>query len=131
MNKLDDIEAGTVGDGYGGVLILRNAKTGLLEYQRTPSTFKGLNALKTGEAAWEPTLRFRVLGWSLVGTANTTCELKDEATGTGIIIPIVKEVAVTSPANFANGYLSAKAKNKLVLTIGSGTVSGFIFGGEE
>jgi hypothetical protein len=145
MSERTDVEA--AGDGYGGVLILRNVSTGSLEYQRTPTVFKPITAAITPEykGEWEATShyfqaewtiwtpatgkKFRVLGWSLWASEHMLLGIKDggaaTAGTTGIIIPVSKEGSPAStPPNFANGYLSSTAVNKLTLYCRSKTGTG-------
>ncbi|HMD60229.1 MAG TPA: hypothetical protein VKG78_02295, partial [Opitutaceae bacterium] len=113
---------------------LYNPATNNVEVQRTPTIYVPFTAKKTGETLWTPAAgkRFRLLGWTIFATLECTGEFKDEAGETGILVPFEKKTATNSPPGIFNGYMSAKAGNKLVITLTGGAgVTGYVFGTEE
>lgn len=122
---------------YGGVLILRNVSTGLLEYQRTPTVFTPIKAVTYKGAeekeAWKPTAgkRWRFMGLTLSGTVTTKVELLDAEKGKSFLAFSVGTAGVNILLP-GNGRLATLVTTGIWLLNGTESVlTGTLYGTEE
>lgn len=108
-----------------------------LAFQRTPKVFKPLSAVViTNETTiWTPTSgkKFRLMGGYLAqGVATGAITLRDNTSGTTILIVPQNTVGVGVAFDLGNGILSAAANNLLTAQGASTeTITGYVYGTEE
>lgn len=105
---------------------------------RTPSKVVTVAAVAvtagTPVVIWTPTTgkKFHLMGWCLAPSVAGSIILKDTSTTEILRFSCAAGISINNPANFANGYTSTAADNKLYVDVtATGTVSGYVFGTEE
>ena len=104
--------------------------------QRTPSTFKPINALNTNAeiTAWTPAAgkKFRLMGMVLDGSVAGNYLFRDNTGGSNFFIFPDGEAGQPMFVDLKNGYLSTTANNVLTITgPATSTLSGTLWGTEE